>query len=110
MSGKMIPPNPEVAAVMHALMADQAAQPGKMFGSPCYKVGGKMALGVFGDGMVLKLGEERSRILIEADAAQPFEPMPGRAWREWVLLAEGFESAGPLLAEAVAFVGRETGG
>lgn len=110
MSGKMIPPNPGVAAAMNALMADQAAQPGKMFGSPCYKVNGKMALGVFGDGIVLKLGESRSRALIEAGAAQPFEPMPGRAWREWVLLTEGFESAGPLLAEAVAFVRRETGG
>lgn len=110
MSGKMIAPNPEVAAVMHALMAGQAAQPGKMFGSPCYKVNGKMALGVFGDGIVLKLGESRSRTLIEAGAAQAFEPMPGRAWREWVLLTDDFESAGALLAEAVAFVRRETGG
>ena len=110
MSGKMIAPNPEVAAVMHALMAGQAAQPGKMFGSPCYKVRGKMALGVFGDGIMLKLGESRSRILIEAGAAQPFEPMPGRAWREWVLLTDELESSGALLAEALAFVGRETGG
>ena len=110
MAANMVRPNPEVAATMHALMADQAAQPGKMFGSPCYKVNGKMALGVFGDGIVLKPGAARSRALIEAGVAQSFEPMPGRAWREWVLLTEGFESAGPLLAEAVAFVRRETGG
>lgn len=109
MAGKMIPPDPGVAAIMHALMADQGAQPGNMFGSPCYKVRGKMAAGVFGKGIVLKPGEARSRALIEAGAAQPFEPMPGRPWREWVLLTEGFESAGPLLAEAVAFVGRESG-
>ncbi|MDE0610647.1 MAG: hypothetical protein OXH77_12155 [Anaerolineaceae bacterium] len=81
-----------------------------MFGSPCYKVKGKMALGVFGDGIVLKLGETRSRALIESGSAQSFEPMPGRAWREWVLLTGGFEAAGPLLAEAVAFVRRETAG
>lgn len=109
MAGKMVRPDPGVAASMHALMADQGAQPGKMFGSPCYKVNGKMALGVFGNGIVLKLGEARSRALIEAGAAQPFEPMPGRPWREWVLLTEGFDSAGPLLAEAVAFVACETG-
>ncbi|MCY4525002.1 MAG: hypothetical protein OXB89_00195 [Anaerolineaceae bacterium] len=110
MAANMVRPNPEVAATMHALMADQAAQPGKMFASPCYKVNGKMALAVFGDGIVLKPGAARSRALIEAGAAQSFEPMPGRAWREWALLTEGFESAGPLLAEAVAFVRRETGG
>ena len=110
MAAKMVRPDAEVAACMRALMAGQAAQPGLMFGSPCYKVNGKMALGVFGDGIVLKLGEARSRALIESGAAQPFEPMPGRAWREWALLREGFEAAGPLLAEALAFVRRETGG
>ena len=102
MSVTMARPNPEVVAVLRRLMADLPAQPGLMFGSPCYKVGGKMALGVFGDGLVLKLGEARSRALIDAGQAQPFEPMPGRAWREWVLLAADLASARPLCAEALA--------
>ena len=105
----MVRPNPEVAAGMHDIMAGHEAQPGVMFGSPCYKVNGKMALGVFGDGIVLKLGEARSRALIDAGAAQSFEPMPGRAWREWVLLSGNFEASRALFGEALAFVRRETG-
>lgn len=109
MAANMVRPDPAVAACMHDIMADHEAQPGKMFGSPCYKVNGKMALGVFGAGIVLKLGEARSRALIDAGAAQSFEPMPGRAWREWVLLTENFEASRALFDEALAFVRRETG-
>ena len=109
MSGKMVRPDPAVAAALQAIMANLPTQPGKMFGSPCYKVGGRMALGVFGDGVVLKLGEARSRELIDAGRAQPFEPMPGRVWREWVLLTGVPGASCELFAEAVDHVRRHAG-
>ena len=111
MSDNAISPAAGLEADMHALMSEMPeTRPGTMFGCPVYKVNGKLALGFHPrQGVFLKLGHERARALLAAGSVQPFEPMPGRAWKEWVLLTGNLDAARPLLAEAVAYLRRETG-
>ena len=111
MSDNAFRPAAGLEADMHALMSEMPeTRPGKMFGCPVYKVNGKLALGFHPQqGVFLKLGQARASALLAAGSVQPFEPMPGRAWKDWVLLTEDLEAARPLLAEAVAFVRRAAG-
>ena len=58
----------------------------QMFGMPVLKAGDKVFAGTFGDAMTFKLGPddlERARALT---GVEPFEPMKGRAMKEWVLV------------------------
>ena len=58
----------------------------KMFGYPAAFVNGNMFAGVFRDQVFLRLSpEDRARL----DGAQPFEPMPGRTMREYVVAPSG---------------------
>lgn len=57
-----------------------------MFGNLAGFVGGNMFLCLFGSDIAVRLEEdERTELLAEAGAA-PFEPMPGRPMREYVVL------------------------
>jgi hypothetical protein len=57
-----------------------------VFGQPAAFVKGNMFLGVFGDSVFVRLSEEdRARAHAELGAG-PFEPMPGRPMREYVVL------------------------
>lgn len=59
----------------------------KMFGYPAGFVGGNMAVGVFGDTLLVRLPEpDRGERL--AAGWSLFEPMPGRPMREYVALPE----------------------
>jgi TfoX/Sxy family transcriptional regulator of competence genes len=94
--------NPEHETAMNDIMQDiDGAVPAKMFGMPCYKVNGKMAVGVYENGIVLKVGEKKAKDMTSSGAAQPFEPMPGRPWKEWVLLTGDFDKHKKLFKEAV---------
>jgi hypothetical protein len=56
-----------------------------MFGYPSLVLHGNMFLSLFGDALVLRLSESDRRDFVEAYAASPFEPMPGRPMREYVV-------------------------
>ncbi len=102
---------PEHEAAMNKLMENQPdAKPAKMFGYPGYKVNGKLAVGLHDNGIIVKVGREQAAKLIGAGQAEPFEPMPGRAWKDWVLLTDNFEAHTELFSAAVALVKQETGG
>ncbi len=102
---------PEHEAFLRQAMADiPYATPGKMFGYPGYKVNGKLAVGLFDTGIIVKVGKARAQTLLTAGQVGPFEPMPGRVWKDWVLITENLETHRALLAEAVAFVQQETSG
>lgn len=98
----------------HKVFLDQIMQtiplavPGKMFGYPGYKVNGKLAVGLFDSGIIAKVGAARAGELITAGKVEAFEPMPGRVWKDWVLVTGDFEANRELFQEAVVFVEAET--
>ena len=57
----------------------------KMFGYPAAFAGGNMFGGLFQDSAIVRLPEELRGELLHA-GGKPFEPMPGRPMREYVVL------------------------
>ena len=58
----------------------------KMFGYPAAFSQGNMFAGLFRDSMILRLSEEDRAALARRHHALPFEPMPGRAMREYLVV------------------------
>ena len=56
-----------------------------MFGCPAYFTGGNLFAGVWQETMMLRLSEDE-RAEVTAAGGRPFEPMPGRAMKEYVAL------------------------
>ncbi len=93
--------NPEHEAVLHRMLQDvPGARPGKMFGFPAYKVNGKLAVGLYETGIVAKVGPQRAKALIGKPGVEVFEPMQGRAWKDWVLLTGSFDQHRTIFEEA----------
>jgi hypothetical protein len=76
-----------------ALVADVTSRhpevtPGKMFGMPCLKRGGKVVAGQWKDGgLTVKLTDAVAREeALALDGATLFDPGMGRPMREWVLV------------------------
>jgi 2-iminobutanoate/2-iminopropanoate deaminase len=65
----------------------------KMFGCPCAFVNGQMFAVFHPEGLALKLSEANRRALLDQVGAKPFEPMPGRKMREYVVVPPSIESA-----------------
>ena len=61
----------------------------KMFGYPAAFVNGNMACALHQHGLVLRLGENDRAELVKAGGI-PFEPMPGRVMREYVVAPQKF--------------------
>ncbi len=100
--------NPNVAAQLEQVMRDiPEAQPGKMFGMPAYMVNGKLAVGMYQDRAVAKLGAERAKALIGKPGIQPCE-MRGRLWKDWVTLTGDLTQQRPVIEEAVRYVAANT--
>ena len=57
----------------------------KMFGYPAAFVGGNMATGLFADQWVVRLPDDQIQPAKAAGAA-PFEPMPGKAMKAFVVI------------------------
>ncbi len=65
----------------------RGAKKAQMFGMPVLKKGDKVFCGTFGDAMTFKLGSpEEAAAAIARTGVEPFEPMPGRAMKAWVLV------------------------
>ena len=62
------------------------AEPRKMFGYSCVFAKGNMFAGLHESGMVLRLPEEQRAEFLRLKGAEPFEPMPGRVMREYVVV------------------------
>jgi TfoX/Sxy family transcriptional regulator of competence genes len=63
----------------------------KMFGYPAAFVNGNMACGLHQDGLVLRLGDDDRAALVR-EGGIPFEPMPGRVMREYVVAPQKLAS------------------
>ena len=87
-----------------SLPDDPRVERRKMFGYPSVFVGGNMCAGLFQDAMFARLSPQDVAQLSEA---RPFEPMPGRPMKGYVLVPDDVladEAAlATLLAQAVAF-------
>lgn len=67
-----------------------ALQPGvsraKMFGMPSVMVNGKAFAGLSGEAMNFKLDAPALTMALALEGAKLFEPMAGRAMKEWVVV------------------------
>jgi hypothetical protein len=57
---------------------------GQMFGLPTYSVSGKAFVCVMDDSISVRLPEDTAKSMQDGQTYLPFEPMPGRAMREWL--------------------------
>jgi TfoX/Sxy family transcriptional regulator of competence genes len=80
------PPPALIDAFDDALPKDAAVEPRKMFGYPCAFVGGNMFCGLHENDLFVRLPETEREKLLAQPGAKPFEPMKGRAMREYVVV------------------------
>jgi len=75
-----------------ALPEDDSIERRQMFGYPAAFVGGNMATGLFGEQLIVRLSEERRAALLAEPGSAPFEPMPGRQMKEYVVVSPALVS------------------
>ena len=68
---------------------DPRASKGQMFGHPCAFVNGNMFFGTFENTLVARVGPQRAVALTAGGQVVVFEPMAGRAWKDYVQIAAG---------------------
>ena len=78
-----------------SLPDDPRVEHRKMFGYPAAFTGGHLFAGLHQEDLILRLPPDDRAEAAAAVGARPFEPMPGRAMREYVALAgaERFQPA-----------------
>jgi TfoX/Sxy family transcriptional regulator of competence genes len=82
-------PETLVAHFDRILPGDPAVERRKMFGYPCAFVNGHMFSGLFGREMFVRLTEKERAGIIVKQGAMPFEPLPGRVMKEYVVVPPG---------------------
>lgn len=85
----------------NAVMPGPPAQARKMFGYPTGFINGNMFMGLFGEQMFLRLPPE-SREQLKQTGGKPFEPMPGRPMRDYVVLPPSLISDRDRLTKLIA--------
>jgi len=82
-------PNERLVKLLDEIVAtlefDAPVEYRPMFGCPAYFTGGNLFAGVWQQTMMLRLSEDE-RAEVTAAGGRPFEPMPGRAMKEYVAL------------------------
>lgn len=81
-------PEQLVETFLAALPDDPRIERRKMFGYPCAFVNGNMFTGLHQENLIVRLGEEDRRTLVEKEGAHIFAPFPGRLMKEYVSLPE----------------------
>src|SRR5919198_1404600 len=64
---------------------EAAVEKRQMFGYPCCFVNGNLFMGLHNNNMILRLSE-KDRADFAKLGAKPFEPMPGRIMKEYVIV------------------------
>jgi len=81
---------PELVAAFAALVARRPELSArKMFGYPAAFVGGHLATCLHEDRWIVRLPAEGRSELLAMPGSGPFEPMPGRPMKEYVVLPAG---------------------
>ncbi len=102
--------NPDRAAALAAIMASEPVQAGRMFGCPAYFFNGMLVAALVSGGVAAKVGASRARTLTSKPGIEPFAPLAGRVWREWVYITGSVEAHRGVLAEAVEYALVVSGG
>ena len=80
-------PPPDLVALFDAALPDDPrVERRQMFGCPCAFAGGHLFAGVHQEDVMVRLGAAERTKLLAVAGARPFEPMPGRTMREYVVL------------------------
>jgi hypothetical protein len=79
-------PAPLIAAFDAAITGFAGIERKKMFGYPAAFVNGRLFTGLFQESMIIKLPETLRQELLALRGAAPFEPVPGRVMREFVVV------------------------
>jgi TfoX/Sxy family transcriptional regulator of competence genes len=85
MAWKKSPPE-LVAAFEKAKPIDPSVTSRPMFGYPALFLKGNMFAGTYQDKIVVRFGDDRT--IAGAKAARAFEPMPGRAMKEYLVVPD----------------------
>lgn len=84
--GSMPRPSDDAKTAFKSVLPDDPAVAVRpMFGNVAAFVNGNMFAGLFGDDLFVRLGEEERTLLIERGGSA-FEPMPGRAMKDYVTI------------------------
>lgn len=98
-----------VASFEAAIPDDPRVERRLMFGYPCVFAGGNMFAGLHQDDLFVRLADAERALAVQEHGARPFEPMPGRVMREYVVLPPSIVTdSGKLagwMAKALAHVG-----
>lgn len=81
-----------IAFFAKALPDDPRVERRKMFGYPCAFVGGNMFAGLHQEVFIVRLSEADRRRAAQQHGVRTFEPMAGRAMREYVVLPDAILS------------------
>jgi TfoX/Sxy family transcriptional regulator of competence genes len=92
------PSPPDLVATFTDIVPGPPAVQRKMFGYPAAFVNGNMFMGLFEDRLILRLAEDSREQLLSVKGASPFEPMPGRPMREYVVVPPAILEARKKLA------------
>jgi TfoX/Sxy family transcriptional regulator of competence genes len=79
-------PEPLVRRFLDAIAPIADAPVRKMFGYPAVFRSGNLFAGLFQDALIVRLAPEDRAALLAHAGARPFEPMPGRPMREYVVV------------------------
>jgi len=101
---------PELVEFLHASVAGIPCRLKPMFGYPVYFINDNMFIGTHQESLILRLGEkDRAALFSENDEVHPFEPLPGRVMKEYVVLPESLyrdkEAFRKWLKRSLAYVG-----
>lgn len=82
-------PNADTVAWYERLVpSDPRAEKGQMFGCPCAFVAGNLFFGTFAQTLIARVGETRAA-QVQRAGVRIFEPMAGRAWKEYLQFEHG---------------------
>ena len=88
-------------------LADAGVKPGKMFGVPSLKAGSKVLCSAWGDDLVVKLPPDVLEPTLALKGVERFEPMAGRAMKEWARVPYAHQRRWPdLVAASLGYVGK----
>ncbi|MBP6011457.1 MAG: TfoX/Sxy family protein [Alphaproteobacteria bacterium] len=76
-----------IAAFDAALPDDASVERRKMFGYPAAFAHGHLFTGLHQESLMVRLGEAQRAALVKS-GGRPFEPMPGRTMREYVVVPD----------------------